>query len=272
MERPKSIRWIVNADDFGRSGSINHAVEKAHREGILTTASLMVNEPALDEAVSIARRNPNLGVGLHIALCCGKAALKSSLSDKEGNFAAGPVACGCKIFFSKEFQRAAESEIDQQFKRFKQTGLELDHVNGHLNIHLHPTILNILVRRAEEWGIRHLRLTHDPMSIDLKISKGKFAYRLSHAFIYKLLSSRAKEVLATKSIRHTDSVFGLLRNDRMDEDFYLSVLPYLKPGTFELYSHPSNDASIHELNALTNSRVKEEVQKYNVQLIRYQDL
>jgi predicted glycoside hydrolase/deacetylase ChbG (UPF0249 family) len=40
-------RLIVNADDFGRSASINQAVIRAHREGILTTASLMVNEPAV---------------------------------------------------------------------------------------------------------------------------------------------------------------------------------------------------------------------------------
>ncbi|PYI99964.1 MAG: hypothetical protein DME25_21765 [Verrucomicrobia bacterium] len=59
-------RLIVNADDFGRSRSINAAVIRAQREGILTTASLMVNEPASEEAVALARDNPRLGVGLHL--------------------------------------------------------------------------------------------------------------------------------------------------------------------------------------------------------------
>ena len=59
-------RLIVNADDFGRSHAINQAVIRAHREGILTTASLMVNESAADEAVALARENPDLGVGLHL--------------------------------------------------------------------------------------------------------------------------------------------------------------------------------------------------------------
>ena len=62
MARPKPARrLIVNADDFGRSSSINQAVIRAHREGILTTASLMVNEPAADEAVALARANPLFG-------------------------------------------------------------------------------------------------------------------------------------------------------------------------------------------------------------------
>ena len=72
---PAPRRLIVNADDFGRSASINQAVIRAHREGILTTASLMVNEPACEEAVALARENPTLGVGLHLTLLCGHSAL-----------------------------------------------------------------------------------------------------------------------------------------------------------------------------------------------------
>ena len=74
MERPDR-RLIVNADDFGRSRSINEAVIRAHREGILTTASLMVNEPGFDEAVRLAKENPKLGVGLHLSLLCAHSAL-----------------------------------------------------------------------------------------------------------------------------------------------------------------------------------------------------
>jgi predicted glycoside hydrolase/deacetylase ChbG (UPF0249 family) len=68
-------RLIVNADDFGASTAVNQAVIRAHREGILTTASLMVNEPGFAEAVSLARENPRLGVGLHLTLLQGHAAL-----------------------------------------------------------------------------------------------------------------------------------------------------------------------------------------------------
>ena len=60
-----SRRLIVNADDFGLSPSVNEAVVRAHRDGILTSASLMVNAPGFAEAVELARANPRLGVGLH---------------------------------------------------------------------------------------------------------------------------------------------------------------------------------------------------------------
>src|SRR5436305_12227627 len=85
-----SRRLIVNADDFGRSRSINAAVVRAHREGILTTASLMMNEPACDEAVALAKENPKLGVGLHLTLLCGHAALPREkipgLANNRGEF------------------------------------------------------------------------------------------------------------------------------------------------------------------------------------------
>ncbi len=68
-------RLIVNADDFGASSAVNQAVVRAHREGILTTASLMVNEPGAEEAVALARENPRLGVGLHLTFLFGHSAL-----------------------------------------------------------------------------------------------------------------------------------------------------------------------------------------------------
>src|SRR5262245_22529761 len=70
-----SRRLLWNADDFGLSASVNEAVIRAHREGILTSASLMVNEPGFEEAVHLARENPRLGVGLHLTLLFGHSAL-----------------------------------------------------------------------------------------------------------------------------------------------------------------------------------------------------
>src|SRR5215831_17039114 len=96
-------RLIVNADDFGRSRSINEAVIRAHREGILTTASLMVNEAACDEAVALAKENPRLGVGLHLALLCSHSGLPPSkipgLVNDGGEFTNSPGAAGFKYFF-----------------------------------------------------------------------------------------------------------------------------------------------------------------------------
>src|SRR5579871_6391524 len=91
-------RLIVNADDFGRSSSINQAVIRSHREGILTTASLMVAEPVCDEAVALAKQNPKLGVGLHIALSHGRSVLAHKeipgLVNERGEFSDRAEATG----------------------------------------------------------------------------------------------------------------------------------------------------------------------------------
>ena len=69
-----SSQVVLNADDFGRSTSINAAVLRAHEQGVLTSASLMVAEAAADEAVAIARSHPDLAVGLHVVVVAGRAA------------------------------------------------------------------------------------------------------------------------------------------------------------------------------------------------------
>src|ERR1041384_2733884 len=98
-----SRRLIVNADDFGRSHSINQAVIRAHREGILTSASLMVNEPDAVEAIALAKANPKLGVGLHLTLLCGRCALPPEkipgLVNARGEFDESPVRVGMHYFF-----------------------------------------------------------------------------------------------------------------------------------------------------------------------------
>src|SRR6185369_15065888 len=103
MGRPDAARrLIVNADDFGRSRSINTAVIRAHREGILTSASLMVNEPDCAEAVALAQENPQLGVGLHLALLCGRSGLPPEkipdLVNARGEFSNNPAIAGAKYF------------------------------------------------------------------------------------------------------------------------------------------------------------------------------
>src|SRR5437763_1372456 len=69
------IRLIINADDFGLSESVNAAVLEAYDRGILTSCSLMVAEPAAAAAARAARERPGLGVGLHLVVAGGRAAL-----------------------------------------------------------------------------------------------------------------------------------------------------------------------------------------------------
>jgi len=274
---PQSVRrLIVNADDFGLSASVNAAVIRAHRDGILTTASLMVNEPGFDEAVKLAQENPRLGVGLHLTLLMGHSTLPPAkipgIVNARGEFSNSPVGVGMSYFFKRSLREQLRAEIHAQFEKFRATGLPLDHVNGHLHLHLHPVIFRILMEDAAALRITHLRLTRDCLARSRRHSSGHWFYKTSHAAIFEFLSGRARKVLAAKKIRHAQITFGLLQDSRVDEEYILKLLPELPAGDSELYSHPSLDKFKHEFDALISPRVWEQIEKLGIQLIRYQDL
>jgi hopanoid biosynthesis associated protein HpnK len=276
MASLENRRLIVNADDFGLSPSVNAAVIRAHREGILTSASLMVNEPGFAEAVKLAKENPQLGVGLHLTLLMGHSTLPPEkipgLVNGRGEFSNSPVATGLNYFFKQNLREPLRAEIRAQFEKFRATGLPLDHVNGHLHLHLHPVVFKILMEEAEAFGIQRMRLTREPFWMDVPLAGGNRLYRASHAAVYFFLSWSAQTGLRQKNIRHTQRVFGLLQNARVDEAYVLKLLAVLPPGDSELYAHPSLDKFQHEFAALVSPRVREQIKKLGIKLIRYQDL
>lgn len=273
---PARRRLIVNADDFGRAPAINEAVYRAHRDGILTTASLMVNEPATEEAVALARACPRLGVGLHLTLVCGRAAVPAtdppSLADAAGQLPSCPLQAGWRFYLRRDLRAALRREIAAQFAAFARTGLPLDHVNGHLHLHLHPAVLPLVLELGGRHGLRAVRLTRDPFWFNARLAGGAWAYRISHAIIFHLLSRAARPRLQRAGLRHTDRVWGLQLNGRMDEGYLLRLLPRLPAGDSELYAHPSLTEFRAEYEALVSPHVRAAVRAGGIELIRYQDL
>lgn len=269
-------RLIVNADDFGRSSEINAAVMRAHTEGVLTTASLMVNEDGFDEAARLAQLHPALGVGLHLSLVCGRSALSAAqipgLVDERQQFANYPVTAGAKYFFQPSLRQQLQAEIDAQFARFQRTGLRCDHLNGHLHFHLHPTVLPMVLESAKRHELRAIRLTRDPLRLNARLAGGRWFYRISHATIFRVLSRRAARHFRKLGLAHTARVFGLLQDGQMNEDFVVRLLRHLPAGDSELYSHPSVTHFKHELDALLSPKVKHLIAELDIELIRYQDL
>jgi predicted glycoside hydrolase/deacetylase ChbG (UPF0249 family) len=182
------------------------------------------------------------------------------------------VATGRRYFFDASCKEELRAEIEAQFARFRATGLPMDHVNGHLHFHLHPVVFGILMENAERWGIRAMRLTVDPFFLNAQLASGQWIYRASHSVIFRLLSRRARRVLAQKNIRHTSTVFGLLQNARVDSPYVEKLLARLPPGDSELYSHPSLDQFRNEFEALINPEIRRLPEELGIRLIRYQDL
>ncbi|HEX3381491.1 MAG TPA: hopanoid biosynthesis-associated protein HpnK, partial [Paraburkholderia sp.] len=158
--KPRGL--IVTADDFGLHQRVNQAVEWAHRDGVLSAASLMIGAPAVRDAVARARELPQLRVGLHLVLADGAALIPRAairaLLDEHGRFGDNMVRDGVRFFFLPHVRKQLAREIRAQFDAFAQTGLTLDHVNTHKHFHLHPTVLGLILAIGSEYGMKAMRL------------------------------------------------------------------------------------------------------------------
>lgn len=219
---------IITADDFGLHEAVNRAVEQAARSGVLTAASLMVGAPAAADAVRRARDLPGLAVGLHLVLADGWSVLPQrsipALVDAQGRFGNNMVRDGVRFFALPAVRRQLEAEIRAQFQAFAGTGLPLDHVNAHKHFHLHPTLLEMLLRIGSEFGVPAVRLPREP---------GWAAPLLS-----PWLAIMRRRLRAGR-IAHNDYVFGMSDSGAMDEARLLEVLGKLPDGVTEIYLHPA---------------------------------
>jgi hopanoid biosynthesis associated protein HpnK len=283
-----SKRLIVSADDFGMSAGVNAGVVRAHRDGILTDASLMVNGRAFEEAVGLARRHPELAVGLHLMLVQGRAAAPPAeiplLAGDRGMFGTNPVWNGLRYFFLPGVRAQLRREIEAQLERFRATGLPLSHVDGHLTIHMHPVALGILIDLARPFDIRAVRLPREPLRPALAFDRRHLGRKLLEATVFATLSRHARRRLARAGIRHPDRMYGLHQTGHVSEDYVLSVLRRLPAGVSELYCHaavvddearrwrPADYESEGELAALLSPRVRAAIEEAGIVRTSYREL
>jgi hopanoid biosynthesis associated protein HpnK len=281
-------RLIISGDDFGLSPGTNLGIIKAHREGILTNASLMVNGAAYAEAVELARANPRLSVGLHLVLVQGRAAAMPEdipdLVDGTGMFRNNAPAAGLLYFFAPRLRRQIEREICAQLENYLSTGLPLSHIDGHLNIHMHPSVLAILLKLASRYGIRAMRLPREPWRISLRLDRGERRRKLLEALVFRNLTRFARPRLAAHGIRHPDQMFGLHQSGHVTEPYLLGVLQQMPRGITEVYGHPAivddearrwrpaDYESEAEVAAFTSARVRDTMRAADIELTSYADL
>lgn len=267
---------IVNADDFGYSDSVNEAIIKAHQEGFLTSTSLMVTGEKADSAINLAKQNPSLGVGLHLVLCCGKSALPVSniphLVDKQGFFPDNPTIAGLKYQFLPSAKEELKQEIKAQLELFKQTGLKLSHVDGHLHLHTHPVVLQILAELAEEYQIKYIRLPYEELPFTLNIDKDNFSLKILYSFIFKQLRKNGEKLLDKYNIKYLEKIYGLLQTGNISESYLLGLIPQIIAQKIEIYAHPQSIINDREFNALCSQKVKDMLSSKGFELVNYHQL
>jgi chitin disaccharide deacetylase len=255
-------RLIVTADDFGRSLAVNEAVEEAHTTGILTAASLMVGADAASDAVDRAKRHPGLGVGLHLVVVCGKSVLPPAeipdLVDANGAFDTNLVRAGFRYFFLPKVRRQLAREIRAQFEAFRTSGLELDHVNAHNHLHLHPTVLGLILSIGRDYGLCAVRVPAEPVEIP-GATPLRVPGRIGNAFLGIWLGLMRKR-LRGANVRINDCVFGIRDSGNMVRERMLALLQELPSGVTEIFSHPARGAWDGVEAAAAKYRFEEEFQ------------
>ena len=280
-------RLIVTADDFGASTEINEAVVQAHRKGVLTTASLMVSAPAAEDAVRRARELETLRVGLHVVLVDGAPTLPEAavtrLVNGDGRFLDDPVEAGMRFWFSPRARTQLESEIRAQFEAFATTGLAFDHVNAHHNFHLHPTVAEIVVRLATEFGAPAVRVPDEPVLEAICRDPAERRRRRRQRALLGPFSARLRARARRLGLATPDAVFGFYDTGAMDTEKLVRAIANVPDGLTEIYLHPatrvraavdvphpaSAPAAEREFRALVHPRTRRVVEKFDIALTTF---
>lgn len=266
-------RLIVNADDFGRTHRVSEGIIKAHREGIVTSTTVMMNMPGAAHDLERARREaPNLALGVHLVFSAGRPLLPpewvSSLIDEHGHFLTQDV-------IDTDPARLDPGELLSEFKAqlstFKNaTGHLPDHVDCHHFVHVHPNPFAAYHDAALAYGLP-MRIPFPRTETDL----GQ-ADEATQAF-----ARENWKRLAEKPVRAPDRFIDSFYADNVSIDHLLGVLDRLPDGLNELMTHPGfNDETLSaessyaaprevEIAVLTDPRLKQRIAERGIELATY---
>jgi chitin disaccharide deacetylase len=279
---------IITGDDFGLASPVNEAIVEAHRKGVLTTASLMVGAGAFEDAVARAKETPTLRVGLHLTLVEGKPVLPPreipDMVDANGDFSTHLVRTGFKFFFTPGIRKQLEAEIRAQYEAFGKTGLTLDHVNAHNHMHLHPTVMKLLLKVGKEFGLRAVRLPKEPPLQSWRAAGSSLTSRLLSATFLSPWMNLMKQMLRRHHIRCNDFLLGMSDSGAMTLDLVLRFVRNLPEGVTEICFHPATrrcpeiDCTMpryhheEEFGALTSDTLRAALKDAGAQTVAFSDL
>ena len=281
-------RLIITADDFGLAEPVNEAIESAHRDGILSSASLMVSAPCWEDAVTRARRTPTLAVGLHLVLTDGQPVTDPAdlpdLIGSNGHFRRNPVAAGIAMHRNQAARRQMEREVRAQIERFLATGLPLDHIDGHHHIQIHPMVFAALIRLAPEYRVRALRLPREPSWASWLAMHDRGVARCWSWLAYRGLLRAQERRLRGAGLICNDWMFGQNDAGRMTPPRLKAMINRMPPGLTELCLHmatrpwrgptawPADYACVTEYEAMLDPTIATLLSQRGTERVAFRDL
>jgi predicted glycoside hydrolase/deacetylase ChbG (UPF0249 family) len=283
---------IVNADDLGWTEGVNRGIAETHRNGIVTSASLLANGRAFGSGVELARSTPGLGVGIHLNLSDGEPVaereLVATLLNERGELEGRPESLLLRLARRSILLEEVEREWDAQIQKARDSGIEPTHLDGHRHVQMLPGLFEIALRLAKRHGIGAVRVSHEGSSLRAALSagakqKGTVVMKQGvQARGLKLLAPDAREQAERAGIATADYFCGIAQTGELTREGVLRLMEILPEGTTELMCHPGyvdreleNSATRlqasrqAEVEILTDTGIRNLVASQGIRLIDY---
>ena len=280
-------RAIINADDFGLCRGVNEGVIKAHREGVLTSTTLMANMPGFEDAVALAGENPRLGVGIHLNILRGRPV---SPPDKVPTLLApSGLMWGSVYVFLRRLWAGRispsdiETELRAQIEKVLRAGVPATHADSEKHLHTVPAVFRTVARLLPEYGLRRVRFINE---FCLSPRPAQTAKALAISLSCRGMRRRLRE----HAIMTADRFYGLCGSGRMTVRRLVRILERLGEGTAEIMLHPGymtaelvalerltgsyyiNNRRELELGTLLDPAVREVVARRSIELITFREI
>ena len=242
---------VINADDFGLCAGVNEGIIRAHRDGILTSATLMANMPGFDQAVALARENPALGVGIHLNLMRGRPV---SPPDKVPSLLApSGLMLGSVYKFFRRLQTGRivmaeiETELRAQIEKALAAGVALTHADSEKHLHSIPRVFAAVIKVLPDYGLKRVRFMNE---VCLSLHPAQAAKSWAIALACRSMKRRLRE----SGIITVDRFYGICQSGRMTARRLEGILEGLPEGTAEVMVHPGYMTSeLVDLEKITGS-------------------
>lgn len=288
-------RLIINADDFGLTAGVNRAILEAHEHGVVTSATLMANGRAFQDAIGLAQSRPRLGVGCHIVLVDGAPLLDAtevrSLLDRGGDssgkphFREGISWFGGLALLGRLDESEIEAEARAQIRKLQAAGITVTHLDSHKHTHLFPCVLRPLLRAATSCGVRAIRNPFERIQGSQLDASPSLWRRWAEVGILRSLSKQFREAVEQAGIATPDGTLAIVATGSLNERLLRLMVENLPDGTWELVCHPGyNDADLQgvhtrlrasreqELRILTSSSARDLLAANGVEIVSFREL
>jgi len=263
-------RLIINADDFGLTGGVNRAIVEAHESGVVTSATLMANGQAFDDAIALAQCRPRLGVGCHLVLVDGAPLLDPtavrSLLDRGGSsgnphFREGITRFGTLALLGRLRENEIEAEATAQIRKLQAAGVKVTHLDSHKHTHTFPRVLRPLLRAAASCGVRAIRNPFERIQGSQLAASPSLWRRWAEVGVLRGLARQFREAVQQAGIATPDGTLAIVATGSLNERLFRLMVEHLPDGTWELVCHPGyNDADLREVHTRLRQSREQELQ------------